>query len=45
LRPIGGIKTTEVGEREMAEAGLQFFTKLKIRFINYPGNAERQMIQ
>ena len=43
--PFGGIKATGVGEREMAEEGLQFFTELKTVFINYSGNAERQMIR
>lgn len=43
--PFGGIKSTGVGEREMAEEGLQFFTELKTVFINYSGNAERQMIR
>jgi aldehyde dehydrogenase (NAD+) len=43
--PFGGIKATGVGEREMAEEGLNFFTELKTVFINYSGNAERQMIR
>lgn len=43
--PFGGIKATGVGDREMAEEGLNFFTELKTVFINYSGNAERQMIR
>jgi aldehyde dehydrogenase (NAD+) len=41
--PFGGTKATGVGEREMAEEGLNFFTELKTVFINYSGNAERSM--
>lgn len=43
--PFGGIKATGVGDREMAEEGLNFFTELKTVFINYSGSAERQMIR
>lgn len=43
--PFGGTKATGVGEREMAEEGLDFFTELKTVFINYSGNAERLMIR
>ena len=43
--PFGGIKATGVGEREMAEEGLNFFTELKTVFINYSGKAERLMIR
>jgi aldehyde dehydrogenase (NAD+) len=43
--PFGGTKSTGVGEREMAEEGLNFFTELKTVFINYGGNAERQLIR
>ncbi|MBL8093448.1 MAG: aldehyde dehydrogenase family protein [Anaerolineales bacterium] len=43
--PFGGIKATGIGAREMAEEGLNFFTELKTVFINYSGNAERQMIR
>jgi aldehyde dehydrogenase (NAD+) len=39
--PFGGTKATGVGEREMAEEGLNFFTELKTVFINYSGKAER----
>lgn len=39
--PFGGTKSTGVGEREMAEEGLHFFTELKTVFINYSGKAER----
>ncbi len=41
--PFGGTKATGVGEREMAEEGLHFFTELKTVFINYSGSAERQL--
>ncbi len=43
--PFGGIKSTGVGEREMAEEGVNFFTELKTVFINYSGQAERLMIR
>jgi len=41
--PFGGTKSTGVGEREMAEEGLNFFTEIKTVFINYSGQAERSM--
>ena len=41
--PFGGTKSTGVGEREMAEEGLNFFTQLKTVFFNYTGEAERSM--
>ena len=43
--PFGGTKSTGVGEREMAEEGLNFFTELKTVFLNYSGKAERLMIR
>src|SRR6478736_726892 len=43
--PFGGTKSTGVGEREMAEEGLHFFSELKTVFINYSGKAERLMIR
>jgi aldehyde dehydrogenase (NAD+) len=43
--PFGGIKSTGVGDREMSEEGLNFFTELKTVFINYSGQAGRQMIR
>lgn len=43
--PFGGAKATGVGEREMAEEGLNFFTELKTVFINYGGTGERAMIR
>ena len=43
--PFGGSKATGVGEREMAEEGLNFFTELKTGFINFSGRAERLMIR
>ncbi len=41
--PFGGTKSTGVGEREMAEEGLNFFTEIKTVFINYSGSAERSL--
>ena len=41
--PFGGTKSTGVGEREMAEEGLHFFTELKTVFINYSGQAGRSL--
>ncbi|MCC7124829.1 MAG: aldehyde dehydrogenase family protein [Acidobacteria bacterium] len=41
--PFGGTKSTGVGEREMAEEGLNFFTDIKTVFINYSGKAERSL--
>lgn len=41
--PFGGTKSTGVGEREMAEDGLNFFTEIKTVFINYSGSAERSL--
>jgi len=35
--PFGGIKGTGVGEKEMAEEGLNFFTHLKTVFHDYTG--------
>jgi aldehyde dehydrogenase (NAD+) len=33
--PFGGTKGTGVGEREMSEEGLTFFTEIKTVFVNY----------
>jgi acyl-CoA reductase-like NAD-dependent aldehyde dehydrogenase len=43
--PFGGVKATGVGEREMSEEGLNFFTELKTVFINYSGDTGRQMFR
>jgi len=43
--PFGGTKSTGVGEREMAEEGLNFFSELKTVFINYSGKSERLLIR
>ena len=43
--PFGGVKSTGVGEREMSEEGLNFFTELKTVFINYSGESGRAMIR
>jgi aldehyde dehydrogenase (NAD+) len=40
--PFGGSKATGVGEREMSEEGLRFFTELKTVFLNY-GQSGRPM--
>ena len=41
--PFGGTKSTGIGEREMAEEGLNFFTEIKTVFINYSGSADRSL--
>jgi len=41
--PFGGSKSTGVGEREMGEDGLNFFTEIKTVFINYAGKTERSL--
>ena len=41
--PFGGSKATGVGEREMSEEGLNFFTELKTVFINFSGQTERRL--
>lgn len=43
--PFGGTKATGVGEREMSEEGLRFFTEIKTVFINYGGSGERSLIR
>ena len=43
--PFGGTKSTGVGEREMAEEGLNFFTELKTVFINFSVKSERLLIR
>ncbi len=43
--PFGGMKSTGVGDREMAQEGLNFFTELKTVFINFSGSGERSMIR
>ncbi|MBI4866719.1 MAG: aldehyde dehydrogenase family protein [Candidatus Wallbacteria bacterium] len=35
--PFGGIKATGIGDREMAQEGLNFFTELKTVFIDFTG--------
>jgi acyl-CoA reductase-like NAD-dependent aldehyde dehydrogenase len=35
--PFGGVKSTGVGEKEMAEEGSNFFTHLKTVFLDYTG--------
>jgi len=41
--PFGGTKATGVGDREMGEPGLHFFTELKTVFINYSARSARAM--
>lgn len=43
--PFGGVGSTGVGDREMAQEGLNFFTELKTVFINYAPTGERSMIR
>ncbi len=43
--PFGGIKAAGVGDREMAEEGINFFTELKTVFTNYAGSTDRSMIR
>ncbi len=42
--PFGGIKQTGVGEKEMGEEGLHFFTHLKTVFFDYTGGARKTNI-
>ena len=35
--PFGGIKGTGVGDREMAEEGINFFTELKTVWLDHTG--------
>lgn len=43
--PFGGVGSTGVGDREMAQEGLNFFTELKTVFVNYAPTGERSMIR
>ncbi|MDX1382735.1 MAG: aldehyde dehydrogenase family protein [Thermoanaerobaculia bacterium] len=43
--PFGGIKATGIGDREMSEEGVNFFTELKTVFVNYSGRADRSMLR
>ena len=43
--PFGGVKSTGVGDREMSEEGLHFFTELKTVFINYSGESGRALMR
>ena len=42
--PFGGIKSTGVGEKEMGEEGLNFFTHLKTVFFDYTGSKRESNI-
>ena len=41
--PFGGVGITGVGDREMGEEGVNFYTQLKTVFINYSLSGERSM--
>ena len=43
--PFGGTKSTGIGEREMGEEGLNFFTEVKTVFINFSGKAKVSAIR
>lgn len=43
--PFGGTKATAIGDREMSEEGLHFFTKTKTVFLNYSGKGERSLVR
>ena len=43
--PFGGTKSTGIGEREMGEQGLNFFTEVKTVFINFSGKAKVSAIR
>lgn len=43
--PFGGMRGTGVGDREMSQIGLNFFTELKTVFVNYAPTGERSMIR
>lgn len=43
--PFGGVKATGIGDREMSEDGLYFFTDQKTVFINYSAGGERVFIR
>lgn len=43
--PFGGIKATAIGDREMSDEGLNFFTHTKTVFINYANSAARSMMR
>jgi alpha-ketoglutaric semialdehyde dehydrogenase len=43
--PFGGVKSTAIGDREMADEGLNFFSETKTVFINYSGKAERSLMR
>ncbi|MBI3892174.1 MAG: aldehyde dehydrogenase family protein [Candidatus Wallbacteria bacterium] len=38
--PFGGVKATGIGDREMAQEGLNFFTELKTVFIDFTGKPQ-----
>ena len=43
--PFGGIKATAIGDREMSDEGLNFFTHTKTVFLNYANSAARSMMR
>lgn len=43
--PFGGVKATSIGDREMSDEGLNFYSHTKTVFINYSNSAERSMMR
>lgn len=43
--PFGGTKSTAIGDREMSDEGLNFFSETKTVFVNYSGKAERSLMR
>lgn len=43
--PFGGAKATSIGDREMSDEGLNFFSHTKTVFLNYSNHAERSMMR
>jgi aldehyde dehydrogenase (NAD+) len=43
--PFGGVKATSIGDREMSDEGLNFFSHTKTVFLNYSNSAERSMMR
>ncbi len=43
--PFGGTKATSIGDREMSDEGLNFFTHTKTVLINYSNSAERSLMR
>jgi aldehyde dehydrogenase (NAD+) len=43
--PFGGTKATAIGDREMSDEGLNFFTETKTVFINYAKTKQRSSLR